>query len=168
MAEYNFNGDVIEGEAGEDFVIQYLTHGWKGNLIEKKKNYTWDFMMDFPSGQSLTFEVKTDVYCLPDTSINGKIVKGKNTGNIFIEFFCRGKDSGIKVTKADWFVYYFKYLDELWFIKVEDLRELIWQNNFKIGVGGDKGSNSSGYLISKNKFRDKFLFRTTSHIEQLA
>ena len=88
-----------------------------------------------------------------------KQIKGKDTGNIFIEFSCRGKDSGIKVTEADWFVYYFKFLGELWMIKVQDLKKLIDENNFRVGVGGDPGSNSSGYLIPKNKFRDKFLVR---------
>jgi hypothetical protein len=44
-------------------------------------------------------------------------------------------------------------------IKVQDLKKLIDENNFKIGVGGDPGSNSSGYLIPRMKFRDKFLVR---------
>ena len=67
--------------------------------------------------------------------------------------------AGIKVTEADRFVYYFKFLGELWMIKVQDLKKLIDENNFRIGVGGDPGSNSSGYLIPRNKFRDKFLVR---------
>jgi hypothetical protein len=91
--------------------------------------------------------------------LNGKVISGRDTGNIFIEFSCRGKDSGIKVTQADWFVYYFKYLGELWLIQVEDLRKLIRENNFRVGIGGDPGSDSSGYLIPRKKFRDKFLYR---------
>ena len=168
MAEYKFKADVIEGEAGEDFVIEYLSKGWKGNLIEKKKDYTWDFKMEFQGGAlELTFELKTDVFCIPDRKINGKTIKGRDTGNIFIEFSCRGKDSGIKVTQADWFVYYFKYLDELWLIKVDDLKDLIENNNFRVGIGGDPGSNSSGYLIPKKKFREKFLLRKGLTQEEL-
>ena len=30
MAEYQFKGDVVEGEAGEEFIIEYLTTNWKG------------------------------------------------------------------------------------------------------------------------------------------
>jgi hypothetical protein len=103
---------------------------------------------------------KTDVFCVPDTIINGRTIRGKDTGNIFIEFSCRGKDSGVKVTQADWFVYYYKFLGELWLIKVGELKDLITNNNFKVGVGGDPGSNSSGYLIPRKKFRDNFLVRT--------
>ena len=159
MAEYSFRKDIIEGEAGEDYIIDFLTKGWKGTLLEKKKDYTWDFKIDFENSGVQTFESKTDVYCIPPSKVNGKVIKGRDTGNIFIEFSCRGKDSGIKVTEADWFVYYFKFLGELWIIRVNDLKKLIDENNFRIGVGGDPGSNSSGYLIPKNKFRDKFLVR---------
>jgi hypothetical protein len=158
MAEYSFRKDIVEGEEGEDFIIDFLTQGWKGQLLEKKKDYTWDFKMEFPSGVQ-TFESKTDVSCIPPREINGKKVAGRDTGNIFIEFSCRGKDSGIKVTQADWFVYYFKYLGELWFIKVGDLKRLIDENDFRVGVGGDVGSNSSGHLIPRKKFRSNFLFR---------
>jgi hypothetical protein len=159
MAEYSFRKDIIEGEAGEDYIIDFLTKGWKGTLLQKKKDYTWDFKIDFENSGVQTFESKTDVYCIPFSKVNGKVIKGRDTGNIFIEFSCRGKDSGIKVTEADWFVYYFKFLGELWIIKVDDLKKLIDENNFKIGVGGDPGSNSSGYLIPRMKFRDKFLVR---------
>ena len=159
MAEYSFRKDIIEGEAGEDYIIDFLTKGWKGTLLEKKKDYTWDFKINFENSGVQTFESKTDVYCIPPSGVNGKQIKGKDTGNIFIEFSCRGKDSGIKVTEADWFVYYFKFLGELWMIKVQDLKKLIDENNFRIGVGGDPGSNSSGYLIPRMKFRDKFLVR---------
>jgi hypothetical protein len=159
MAEYSFRKDIIEGEAGEDYIIDFLTKGWKGTLLQKKKDYTWDFKIDFENSGVQTFESKTDVYCIPFSKVNGKVIKGRDTGNIFIEFSCRGKYSGIKVTEADWFVYYFKFLGELWMIKVQDLKKLIDENNFRVGVGGDSGSNSSGYLIPRMKFRDKFLVR---------
>jgi hypothetical protein len=148
MAEYSFRKDIIEGEAGEDYIIDFLTKGWKGTLLQKKKDYTWDFKIDFENSGVQTFESKTDVYCIPSSKVNGKVIKGRDTGNIFIEF-----------SEADWFVYYFKFLGELWMIKVQDLKKLIDENNFKIGVGGDHGSNSSGYLIPKMKFRNKFLVR---------
>lgn len=168
MAEYAFKADVVEGEAGEEFIIEYLCKGWKGTLLEQKRDYTWDFKLEFTEGNVQTFELKTDVYCIPGREINGKKVKGKDTGNIFIEFSCRGKHSGIKVTQADWFVYYFKYLGELWLIKVDDLKDLIEKNDFRIGIGGDPGSNSSGYLIPKKKFRSHFLLRTQLFQEELA
>jgi hypothetical protein len=167
MAEYQFKGDVVEGEAGEEFIIEYLTTNWKGTLLEQKRDYTWDFKIDFTNAGILTFELKTDVYCIPDRELNGKKIKGKDTGNIFIEFSCRGKDSGIKVTEADWFGYYFKYFGELWLIPVDKLRELTKNNDFRVGVGGDPGSNSMGYLIPKKKFRENFLLRTGLFQEEM-
>ena len=47
MAEYQFKGDVVEGEAGEEFIIEYLTTNWNGTLLEQKRDYTWDFKIDF-------------------------------------------------------------------------------------------------------------------------
>ena len=62
MAEYSFCKDIIEGEAGEDYIIDFLTKGWKGTLLEKKKDYTWDFKIDFENSGVQTFESKTEAY----------------------------------------------------------------------------------------------------------
>lgn len=159
MAEYSFKPDVIVGEDGEDFTIQYLIMHWKGTLIEQRRDYMWDFSMEFPNSGYQTFEIKTDVYCIPDKEFNGLKIKGTDTGNLFIEYECRGKKSGINVTTATWFVTYFKYLNELWFITTDKLKTLINENNFPIGVGGDVGSNSTGYLIPREKYRKHFIVK---------
>ena len=160
MAEYKFTKDIVEGEQGEDFIIEYLSKSRNGQLIEKRKDHAWDFKMQFPSGDILTFESKTDVFCIPPKILNGKTINGRDTGNIFVEFTSWGRETGINVTTADWFVYYYKFLGELWFIKVDELKKLIEENQFKIGSGGDAGSDSAGYLIPRRLFRDKFLVRT--------
>jgi hypothetical protein len=168
MAELDFSQDVILGEAGECFMIDYLTSGNRGILLDRRKNYTWDFKIKFlKDNQVKTFEAKTDIYCIPDRILNGKKIMGKDSGNIFVEFYCRGKESGIRVTEADWFIYYFKYVGEIWLIKIDDLKELIRNNEFPIGVGGDYKSDSTGYLIPRYKFRKHFIYFNNIFQEEL-
>jgi hypothetical protein len=94
-----------------------------------------------------TFEVKTDVYCLPHS----------DTNNLFVEFECRGKDSGINVTEADYYVNYYPYLKEAWFIKTDKLKNLINSNEFEVKeFSGDAGSNTKGYVIPRYKFKPHF------------
>jgi hypothetical protein len=101
-------------------------------------------------GVETTYEIKTDVKCAPLF----------DTGNIFIEYESRGKASGISVTEADWFVTYFKYLGEVWFIKTKNLKKLIEENNFPtFKDAGDVGSATHGYLIKRKEFKDYFYVR---------
>jgi hypothetical protein len=101
-------------------------------------------------GVETTYEIKTDVKCAPLF----------DTGNIFIEYESRGKASGISVTEADWFVTYFKYLGEVWFIKTKKLRKLIEDNDFPtFKDAGDVGSATHGYLIKRKEFKDYFYVR---------
>ena len=146
MGNYNFKKDILIGEEGENIVIEYLES--KGaKLISKNKNNSHDTILEF-NNEKISYEIKTDVYCTPE----------KDTGNIFIEYECRNKPSGIEVTQAKWFVYYFKFLNQIWFIKTEDLKNLILNNKFKQTVqSGDEGSNTKGYLIKRNKFKEYFI-----------
>jgi len=157
MAEYNFNEDIILGEEGEQIVVKDL-ESLGGKLISDNKDNKYDLQMDMPVRGCLstviydtkTYEVKTDVFCKPH----------QDTGNMFIEFECRGKFSGINVTKSEWFVMYFKHFDELWYIKTEKLKSIIKDNDFKITeFSGDSGSNTKGYLIPRYQFKTKFKVR---------
>lgn len=145
MAEYNFEKDLIVGLEGESKIIKLLEN-FGGKLISTCNNNKNDFTMSF-NNEEILYEVKTDVLVKPK----------KDTGNIFIEFKSRGKESGISVTKAKWFVTYFKYLNEVWFIQTDKLKELINTNSFKfVTNAGDPGSFTHGYLIPRNKFSSYF------------
>ena len=85
MANYNFKEDISVGEFGEEVVKKDL-QTLKGKFITDNKDINYDLIMDMPSGR-VSYEIKTDVYCSPDN----------DTGNIFIEFECRGKNSGINL-----------------------------------------------------------------------
>jgi hypothetical protein len=155
MANYNFNEDILIGEAGEKIVIRDL-ESMGGLFVDDNKNKTHDLTLMMPIRgdgalvKETTYEVKTDVLCRPHS----------DTTNMFIEIESRNGPSGINVTKADWFVMYYKYFDELWYIKTTDLKVLIRNNNFKITEqAGDEGSNTSGVLIPRYQFKSHFKVR---------
>ena len=145
MANLDFRSDLKLGNNGEIIMIDFLTK--RGSvLINTNDDNRYDFKMVKDSIET-TYEVKTDVTCAPLF----------DTGNLFIEFESRGKASGICVTQADWFVTYFEYLKEAWFIKTTNLKTLIKKNNFQIFKNaGDVGSNTHGYLIKRKDFKTNF------------
>lgn len=145
MANLDFKSDLSFGQSGEDVVVRFLqADGYRFGTINHDNKY--DIMMTMDD-RKITFEVKTDFKCAPLF----------DTGNIFVEFESRNKPSGISVTQADWFVTYFLYFHELWFIKTSDLKTLIEENNFsKFCDAGDHGSATHGYLINRKEHRNKF------------
>lgn len=145
MANLNFKSDLILGNEGEQIVIEFLKS--KGSeFIKSNNDNKYDIMMN-RNGKTITYEIKTDVKCAPLF----------DTGNLFVKFESRGKDSGIKTSQSDWFVTYFKYFNELWFIKTKTLKELINDNEFTVFKNaGDIGSATHGYLINRKKYTNHF------------
>lgn len=145
MANLDFRKDLKLGNEGEVVVTNFLES--KGHkYVDSNNDNKYDVKM-ITNGKETTYEIKTDVKCAPLF----------DTGNIFIEFESRGKASGIAVTKAKWFVTYFRYLNELWFIKSSDLKKLIDNNDFqKFYDAGDVGSATHGYLINRKQFKNHF------------
>jgi len=145
MANYNFNKDILLGEDGEATVVKYL-ESKGGKLVTDNKNNEYDVIINY-KGNEIKYEIKTDVFCTDKL----------DTGNLFIEFECRGKPSGITVTKAKWFVTYYKHLGEIWFIETDKLLELINRKSFRTTKqSGDVGSNTKGYLINRKRYKELF------------
>jgi len=148
MAHYSFRKDIHEGEEGELIVIEQLKK-FGAVPVSQNKDNRYDVIIE-RNGQKIKYEIKTDVYCKPY----------KDTGNIFVETECRGKKSGINVTKAQWFVTYFKFLNEIWYIKTKDLLNLINENKNNLRFhenAGDYNSNTKGYLIPRHDFLKHFI-----------
>ncbi len=167
MAEYNFRKDITVGERGEKVLIKELEN--KGlTFVSDNKDNKFDLLMKLPTGNDITFEVKTDVWCVPGRYMEmpfGKIwVEAKDSGNLFIEFECRGKSSGVTVSTANTFLYYFPYYGEYWAIQMSTLRKLISNNNFRTTQqSGDDGSYTKGYLIPREKFKSYFKIYKTDY-----
>lgn len=144
MGSYNFNIDILIGEEGEQVIVDDLI-SMGGTYDSSNKTNSHDIIMTY-SGNPVSYECKTDVF--------------DDTGNMFIETKCRGKASGASVTKAKWFVTYFKKLNEIWYIKTSKLKALLKAHEHKFVTRcGDTNSGTEGYLINKNMFRDKFIVR---------
>jgi hypothetical protein len=95
------------------------------------------------------------------------------TGNIAVEWFCRDKPSAISTSKADYWIFIFPLLNEIWKIKTSELRKLIkdfqdglYQDNwtselyFKNVPGGDDDGTGEGrsklYLFRRNDVKHLF------------
>lgn len=147
MAHYDFNKDLTDGNEGENKVIEHLKK-FGGTLLSKNNDNRYDIVIE-RNGKKIKYEIKTDIFCKPSY----------DTGNIFVEVQCRGKKSGIMVSEADWFVTYYKHLNEIWYIKTDKLLELIYDNKeiliFK-EYSGDENSNTKGWLIPRWRFTDYF------------
>lgn len=139
--KYNFNTDLSIGLQGEAYIREFL-ETLKFVYVDTCSDKRYDLRMSY-KGKECTYEIKTDVY-------------ERNTGNMAIEFESRGKASGISVTEADYFVYFFPLWGEIWNIKTSELRALIAENKFYVKNGGDKGSNTKFYLINKEKVRTRY------------
>ena len=124
----------------------FASNGYE--VISMSNDNSYDFVIK-KGFEVKTYEVKTDFF----------IRKDFDTGNMFIEYECRNKPSGISTTSADWYVYYYFNLDELWFIKTSDLKDLIEEYTFLTTFqSGDDNSNTRGYLIPRNEPHIKELF----------
>jgi hypothetical protein len=85
------------------------------------------------------------------------------TGNMAIEYKCRGKKSGLRKTKAMYFAYYIPNVRDrqLWVISVKDLKNLLKECVFKRVSGGETYYDSDEkvtrcYLIDRFRYRRHF------------
>lgn len=153
MGKYDFVQDVVSGEKGEKIIREFLeSRGAK--FISDNKDNSYDLLMLMSNGKNVSFEIKTDVYCEPHN----------DTNNLFVEFECRNKPSGISVTKSNYFVNYYPHLKEVWFIKTNKLLKLISEEDFKTTeFSGDNKSNTKGYLIPRYQYKKYFKVINIKH-----
>lgn len=143
--KYNFKQDVVSGESGEDEVVAYMESLGMKFIGKSMKESSYDIVMQH-GDRVITYEVKTDIYPV-------------DTGRMVIEFESRGKPSGISVTNADYFCYYYKNLGEIWNIKTSTLRsivELFYDSMAILDNIGDVGSNTRGYVLERRRFKKSF------------
>ena len=106
------------------------------NDIEDYKNY--DILMN--KNKDFTIEVKSD--------------KQSHTSNIAIEYNYKGKPSGILRTKSDLWFNIFPFLNEIWTMKSDELREFCIENGHKV-IGGDKNL-SNLYIMKRDWFKENY------------
>ena len=155
----NFEDDLEDGQMGERAVRHFVETQWLKKFITYGNTAAFDIMFQNNKQNPILFQVKTDMF-EKDWDKGG-------TGNMAIEYKCRGKDSGIKTTMADWFAYYFPNLSEnhLWIIEMNALKKLIKENKFKTVAAGEPDEKtgkkvSRCYLIPRFDFRGYFTVST--------
>ena len=137
---YDFKKDLQDGQLAEREAIEKLqVHFPEISDFEQSdtKNYDIKGILD---GSPITFEVKNDLMA-------------HKTGNVAIEYKCRGKASGLSTSKADYWIY--KFDNTFFLFKTETLRQRLFIEKayFRPVTGGDVGSNTKMYLVKVTELR---------------
>lgn len=107
-----------------------------------------DFKYDLKVGQCKEIELAN---IFSNSTIEVKYdLKALDTGNVYVEYFSRGKKSGISTTKADY--YCFAFGNSFHIVKTEDLKNVCrkYLKTNKDRVGGDNNT-SKGILLPINE-----------------
>ena len=140
-----FKEDLKQGNIGERLVAKYLES--KGFTIINYGNTSDYDILTLYKGKEVKFEIKTDLY-----EYYKKII----TNNLFIEVICNNKFSGINSSKADYFIYLLPNIDEMYMIKISDLKELLMSRGFRRSSQSGDGGRVIGYLIDRDEAKEWF------------
>lgn len=144
MGAYNFRQDLAAAKKTELEVAQvYMQKGAKAWHVPQDYK-TCDLCIYWSDDYFDKIEVKEDFMVAM-------------TGNVAVEYSCRGAPSGVSVSKADWYVYKLHAADgstSLHEIPTAYLRVLCEESKFKHVIGGDRNSNTKLVLIPVQIFKD--------------
>ena len=152
----NFEKDLADGHVGEQVVRRFVERNWYKQFVKYNDDSAYDILFQNNNEEPMTFEVKTDLW-------EQEMDRG-GSGNMAIEYKCRGKKSGIRKTKAKFFAYYFPNIsdEQLWIISVKKLKGLLDEHNFKAVDGGETHYDSDDkvtrcYLIPRFEYKQHFM-----------
>ena len=141
-----FFRDLGIGQKGEEMVIKsFASHGW--TAVERRNDALYDFEMHHTDGRMMQVEVKRDTAAL-------------RWGNVYVEFECRGKPSGIAITGAD--VYVFVIGTRLLCIYTDALKNLMVKYPVKAGGDWDKRTGKKvalGHIVPVSVIADYIVAR---------
>lgn len=148
-SNYDFDKDLPIAQATEKQVADFLVEKAKMTFINDNDDNKYDLLMKTQDGRDITIEVKEDFSC-------------ERTGNVGVEYECRGKPSGIDVSQADAYLYKVHEpsgKNGLYVIATKKLKKMIAEEQyFRIVNGGDPGSNSMNYLFKLEVVQQNFRF----------
>lgn len=140
-----FKKDLAKANITEKEVAKLVEKAMKVNVVAFNNDYKYDIVCEDSVGNKFTVEIKEDFTCA-------------RTGNVGLEYSCRGKDSGITRTEADFYVYRCHLatggvINLL--MSTHDLKALVSSKKyFRTVNGGDPGSNSLNYLFKLNVIKN--------------
>lgn len=142
-----WTNDLAAGNKGEIVIAEYLSNRRDYDIVEYRNDSKYDFMLK-KDDTTITFEVKTDRY---------EYLKKIITGNFFIELSCNGRDSGIMVTEADYFVYYFPDKEKAYLIESNRLKDLIQDEDIPTSTQAGDGGRVTGKKLNVRKYKEHFI-----------
>lgn len=136
---YDYDKDIVIANKTELEVANILSNAYSWKFIRTNNDNKYDLLFYSPKfNQYITIEVKEDFTCA-------------RTGNVGLEYSCRGKPSGISVSKADFYAYKLHTPSKaikLVLLPTNTLKRLITERRYTRTVnGGDLGSDSLSYLF---------------------
>jgi hypothetical protein len=141
MANYDFKKDLPVAKETEKEVAQILINAYSANILKFEHTSEYDILARIKD-TDYKFEVKEDFMSW-------------KTGNVALEFECRGKPSGIQTSEADFYVYKIHGTNGIHFylFRTSALKKMVSEKEyFRVVSGGDKGSNSMNYLFKYETF----------------
>jgi len=138
---YDFDKDLPIAQSAEKEVAALLRSAYNANILEFRHDNKYDIKAKI-GNKTFTFEVKQDFTCA-------------HTGNVGVEFECRGRKSGISVSKSDYYVYIIHRPDgkKVFILPTKNIKNMIARKEYsRIVSGGDRGSNSMNYLFTYETF----------------
>ena len=146
---YDFRKDFPIARKTEAQIARHLCEKQNMKFLGECNNSDYDIKMLTPNGKEITIEIKEDFSCA-------------RTGNVGVEYECRGRASGIEVSKADFYIYKVHQPDGkkgVYVIQTPKLKQMIADElYFRTVVGGDPGSNSKNYLFKLDVIKNNFKF----------
>ena len=146
---------MADGHKGEEAVRHFCETVLDLRWIRYNDDSAFDILFRDDEYNLITYEVKTDLF--------EKNWDEDGTGNMAIEYKCRGKKSGIRKTKAMYFAYYIPNVrdKQLWVIEVEDLKNLLKTCVSKRVSGGETYYDSDEkvtrcFLIDRYRYKKHF------------
>ena len=146
---------MADGHKGEQAVKHFGETYLDLRFIKYNDYSAFDILFENDEYDVVTYEVKTDLF--------EKNWGEGGTGNMAIEYKCRGRKSGIRKTKALYFAYYIPNVrdKQLWVISVKNLKELLKTCVSKRVSGGETYYDSDEkvtrcFLIDRYRYREHF------------
>jgi hypothetical protein len=135
---YDYKTDKPLAEQCEYEIACKIVERFGCDFVSYNNDNKYDILFKTKDDKYIKVEVKQDFTCA-------------RTGNVGVEYECRGKASGIQKSEADLYCFRVHETKELYndyLIQTKILKNMILSKLFKtIVVGGDVGSNSKNFLF---------------------
>ena len=138
-----FNADLPFGKKYEEKLLNYLPNVFSHSYSSGKCK-AYDVKVITNEGAEVLYEVKADRFT-------------ERTGNICVEFSCRGQKSGITTTEADYYAIFVVQNmkgkeNNLYIVETEYIRKLIQDSKYHKIMDCGYEKKSRCYLFSEKLF----------------